>query len=229
MRVQSFFLNRVGGWNTLTRRVGSFDLRGAGSRIFVYSGGRRGRRGPRGRGRSRRGDTRWRRSRSRPRGKRSAGVLRNAGGGDEIGGTSEPGTEGVAICPSTGEDEEQSDESVAQVWANIRPIQTVSSNSWQNVPIRTARGRGNAVRVVAPGTGVYRSQTRVALRSKMLNSPIALTGQRSKRTNIVTPTFPVVPAPFETRGRFGENLGENNEGEEQIHSPKCGGSHLVQL
>ena len=28
-------------------------------------------------------------------------------------------------------------------------------------------------------------------------------------------------------GRVGKNLRENNEGEEQIHSPKCGGSHLV--
>jgi len=83
------------------------------------------------------------------------------------------------------------------------------------------------VRVVAPGTGVYRSPTGAALRSKILNSSIALTDQTSKRTNIITPTFPVVPALFETRGRFGENLRENNESEEQIHSPKCGGSHLV--
>ena len=92
------------------------------------------------------------------------------------------------------------------------------------------------MRVVAPGTGVYRYPTEGALRSKTLNSPIALTGQISKRTNIIAHTSPLVPAllgvlrlPMVTvrAGRFCENLRENNEGEEKIHSPKCGGSHLV--
>ena len=150
-------------------------------------------------------------------------------------GTSEPRTEGVGICPLTGEDEEQSDESAEQVWANIRPIQTVNSNSWQNVRVQTARGRGNAVWVVAPGTAAYMPPTEVSLRSKTLNSRIALTGQKSKRTDIITPTSPVVPAILITRlpmvivraGRSGENLRENNENEERIHSPEYGGSHLV--
>ena len=84
--------------------------------------------------------------------------------GMRSGGTSEPGTDGVAICPSTGEDEEQSDESVEQVCPNIRPIQTVNYNSRQNVPVRTARGSGNIVRVVAPGAGVHRYPTVAALR-----------------------------------------------------------------
>ena len=89
--------------------------------------------------------------------------------------------------------------------------------------------------VVAPGTAAYMPPTEVSLRSKTLNLRISLTGQKSKRTNIITPTSPVVPTIFITRlpmvivraGRSGKNLRENNENEERTHSPEYGGSHLV--
>jgi len=52
---------------------------------------------------------------------------------------------------------------------------------------------------------------------------------------MITPTSLVGPALLDatglpivvSAGKCGENLRESDKSEEQIHSPKCGGSHLV--
>lgn len=118
----------------------------------------------------------------------------------------------------------------------IRLIPRVNSKSWQNIHIRTTCRRENAVQVVAWGIAYHRSPRIVSLRSKTLNSPIALTDQASERTHGVASTSPAFAAklgatrfPIVTlgTGRSGENLRESNESEGQIHGSKCDGSHLV--